>query len=168
MTLENECSGEAERRGESEPALEPANWADVVSVAAEDWQCADVAALLALIGYSINDKVVVLDRVRELLRLKPTQPLEETINDAVNSTLSRTVFTSLTTLLALLPMAVFGGDAVASFALPMVFAVVIGTSSTLFITSGLLYVLGKRREKRGKAQLKPTKAEIQASLAHIP
>ena len=127
-----------------------------------------VAALLALIGYSINDKVVVLDRVRELLRLKPTQPLEETINDAVNSTLSRTVFTSLTTLLALLPMAVFGGDAVASFALPMVFAVVIGTSSTLFITSGLLYVLGKRREKRGKAQLKPTKAEIQASLAHIP
>lgn len=127
-----------------------------------------VAALLALIGYSINDKVVVLDRVRELLRLKPNQSLDETINEAVNSTLSRTVFTSLTTLLALLPMAIFGGDAVASFALPMVFAVVIGTSSTLFITSGLLYVLGKRREKQGKAQLKPTKAEIQASLAHIP
>ncbi|BFT29301.1 protein translocase subunit SecD [Alteromonas sp. D210916BOD_24] len=127
-----------------------------------------VAALLALIGYSINDKVVVLDRIRELLRLDSKKPLADTINDAVNSTLSRTVFTSLTTLLALLPMAVFGGDAVESFALPMVFAVVIGTSSTLFITSALLYVLGRKREREGKAQLKPTAEEIKASLAHIP
>ena len=55
MTLENEYSGEAERRGESEPALEPANWADVVSVAAEDWQCADVAALLALLFTTATD-----------------------------------------------------------------------------------------------------------------
>ncbi|GFD88355.1 protein translocase subunit SecDF [Tenacibaculum sp. KUL152] len=127
-----------------------------------------VAALLALIGYSINDKVVVLDRIRELLRIDPTKPLADTINDAVNSTLSRTVFTSVTTLLALLPMALFGGDAVESFAVPMVFAVVIGTSSTLFITSALLYMLGVRREQQGKAQLKPTSEEIQASLAHIP
>lgn len=127
-----------------------------------------VAALLALIGYSINDKVVVLDRIRELIRLDAAKPLGEIINSAVNSTLSRTVFTSVTTLLALLPMALFGGDAVASFALPMVFAVIIGTSSTLFITSTLLYLLGKRRQKRGKAQLKPTSEEIKASLAHIP
>lgn len=127
-----------------------------------------VAALLALIGYSINDKVVVLDRIRELIRLDTAKPLGEIINSAVNSTLSRTVFTSVTTLLALLPMALFGGDAVASFALPMVFAVIIGTSSTLFITSTLLYLLGKRRQKRGKAQLKPTSEEIKASLAHIP
>lgn len=127
-----------------------------------------VAALLALIGYSINDKVVVLDRIRELLRLDPTKPLANTINEAVNSTLSRTVFTSVTTLLALLPMALFGGDAVESFAVPMVFAVVIGTSSTVFITSTLLYLLGSRREKQGKAQLKPTAEEIKASLSHIP
>ena len=127
-----------------------------------------VAALLALIGYSINDKVVVLDRIRELLRIDPKKPLADTINQAVNSTLSRTVFTSVTTLLALLPMAVFGGDAVESFAVPMVFAVVIGTSSTLFITSTLLYLLGSRREKQGKAQLKPTSEEIKASLSHIP
>jgi SecD/SecF fusion protein len=65
-------------------------------------------------------------------------------------------------------MALFGGDAVESFAVPMVFAVVIGTSSTLFITSALLYMLGVRREQQGKAQLKPTSEEIQASLAHIP
>jgi len=127
-----------------------------------------VAALLALIGYSINDKVVVLDRIRELIRLDAAKTLGEIINSAVNSTLSRTVFTSVTTLLALLPMALFGGDAVASFALPMVFAVVIGTSSTLFITSTLLYLLGSRREKKGKAQLKPTAEEIRASLSHIP
>lgn len=127
-----------------------------------------VAALLALIGYSINDKVVVLDRIRELLRLDSNKPLANTINEAVNSTLSRTVFTSVTTLLALLPMALVGGDAVESFAVPMVFAVVIGTSSTLFITSTLLYLLGSRREKQGKAQLKPTAEEIKASLSHIP
>lgn len=127
-----------------------------------------VAALLALIGYSINDKVVVLDRVRELLRISPERSLADIINEAVNSTLSRTVFTSLTTLLALLPMALVGGDAVSSFAVPMVFAVVIGTSSTLFITSSLLHMLGKRREQRGKAQLRPTAEEVKASLAHIP
>jgi SecD/SecF fusion protein len=127
-----------------------------------------VAALLALIGYSINDKVVVLDRVRELLRISPERPLADIINEAVNSTLSRTVFTSLTTLLALLPMALVGGDAVNSFAVPMVFAVVIGTSSTLFITSALLNMLGKRREQKGKAQLRPTSEEVKASLAHIP
>lgn len=127
-----------------------------------------VAALLALIGYSINDKVVVLDRIRELIRLDPTVPVYNIINEAVNNTLSRTVFTSVTTLMALLPMALFGGDAVASFALPMVFAVVIGTTSTLYITSTLLYLLGSRREKQGKAQLKPTAEEIKASLAHIP
>ena len=127
-----------------------------------------VAALLALIGYSINDKVVVLDRIRELIRLDATVPLYNIINEAVNNTLSRTVFTSITTLMALLPMALFGGDAVASFALPMVFAVVIGTTSTLYITSTLLYLLGSRREKQGKAQLKPTAEEIKASVAHIP
>ena len=127
-----------------------------------------VAALLALIGYSINDKVVVLDRIRELIRLDATVPLYNIINEAVNNTLSRTVFTSITTLMALLPMALFGGDAVASFALPMVFAVVIGTTSTLYITSTLLYLLGSRREKQGKAQLKPTAEEIKASLAYIP
>ncbi|MCW8109584.1 protein translocase subunit SecD [Alteromonas ponticola] len=127
-----------------------------------------VAALLALIGYSINDKVVVLDRIRELLRLDASKPLSVIINQAVNSTLSRTVFTSLTTLLALLPMAWLGGTAVESFALPMVFAVVIGTSSTLFITSSLMYWLGMQRQKKGKAQLKPTAEEIKASLAHIP
>lgn len=127
-----------------------------------------VAALLALIGYSINDKVVVLDRVRELLRITPERSLADIINEAVNSTLSRTVFTSLTTLLALLPMALVGGDAVNSFAVPMVFAVVIGTSSTLFITSSLLNMLGSRRERKGKAQLRPTAEEVKASLAHIP
>jgi SecD/SecF fusion protein len=127
-----------------------------------------VAALLALIGYSINDKVVVLDRVRELIRRDSKRKLNLVIDEAVNTTLSRTVFTSLTTLLALFPMAIWGGEAVRSFALPMVFAVIIGTSSTLFITSALLYLLGKRRERQGKAQLRPTHEEVKASLAHIP
>src|SRR5690606_18626684 len=72
-----------------------------------------VAALLALIGYSVNDKVVVFDRMREYIRLTPDKPLVELLNESITSTLTRTVFTSVTTFLAILPMALAGGDAVA-------------------------------------------------------
>lgn len=127
-----------------------------------------VAALLALIGYSVNDKVVVFDRIRELFRLNPEADVTLTINQAINATLTRTLFTSLTTLLALLPMGIAGGDAVASFALPMIFAVIAGTSSTLFIAANILGYLADRRERQGIAQLRPTSQEIKASLADIP
>ncbi|XOV81006.1 MAG: protein translocase subunit SecD [Aestuariibacter sp.] len=127
-----------------------------------------IAALLALIGYSINDKVVVFDRVRELFRLQPEAPIADVMNRAISSTLTRTLFTSVTTLLALLPMAVAGGDAVTSFALPMIFAVVMGTSSTIFIASPILAALAKRRAAQGKSQLRPTAEEIQQELAHMP
>jgi len=127
-----------------------------------------VAALLALIGYSINDKVVVFDRIREGFRMTPDKPIEEVLNSSITATLSRTVFTSLTTLLALLPMGIAGGASVASFALPMLFGIVIGTSSSIFVASPILYYLGKRRKAKGLAQLRPTSEEIRESLAHIP
>jgi SecD/SecF fusion protein len=112
-----------------------------------------VAALLALIGYSINDKVVVFDRIRENLRLRPEQPLLELLNSSITATLSRTVLTSLSTLIALLPMAIAGGDAVASFALPMLFGIVVGTSSSIFIAAPIVLHLGRRRAARGLPQL---------------
>ena len=127
-----------------------------------------VASLLALLGYSINDKVVVFDRVRELLRADPDLIIKDAVNQAIGMTLTRTLFTSVTTVLALLPMAIYGGDAVASFALPMLFGVVVGTSSTLFVAAPILVWLGQRRARAGKAQLKPTAEEIQQQLAHIP
>ena len=127
-----------------------------------------VAALLALIGYSINDKVVVFDRIREGFRATPDKPIIEVLNRSISATLSRTLFTSMTTFLALLPMGLAGGASVASFALPMLFGIVIGTSSSIFIASPILYYLGKRREKKGLKQLRPTAEEVRESLAHIP
>ncbi|WP_372797503.1 protein translocase subunit SecD [Litorivivens sp.] len=127
-----------------------------------------VAALLALIGYSINDKVVVFDRIRENFRATPDQPLLNLLNTSITATLTRTVFTSFTTFIALLPMAVAGGHAVASFAQPMLFGIVVGTSSSALIASPLLYVLGKRRLQRGQSQLRPSREEIQRELDLIP
>ena len=127
-----------------------------------------VAALLALIGYSVNDKVVVFDRVRETLRAKPDMAWPQVLNDSITATLSRTVFTSLTTALALVPMAIAGGAAVASFAQPMLFGVVVGTLSSIFVASSILYYLGRRRQRQGLAQLRPTEEEIQQQLKRIP
>lgn len=126
-----------------------------------------VAALLALIGYSVNDKVVVFDRVRENLRLTPDKPMLELLNESITSTLTRTVFTSVTTFLALIPMAVAGGSAVASFALPMLFGIVIGTSSSIFIAAPLVFWMGQHRLRKGLSQLRPTAEDMQKKLDSI-
>ncbi len=123
-----------------------------------------VAALLALIGYSVNDKVVVFDRIRENLRKTPDAPMLELLNQSITSTLTRTVFTSVTTFLALLPMAIAGGAAVASFAQPMLFGILIGTSSSILIASPILYFLGERRAHRGLSQLGPSPEELKRQL----
>ncbi len=127
-----------------------------------------VAALLALIGYSVNDKVVVFDRIRENLRLMPDKPIIDLLNQSISSTLTRTVFTSTTTFFALLPMGIAGGAAVASFALPMLFGIVVGTSSSIFIASPILYYLSERRRKKGQQQLRPSREELQAQLDLLP
>ena len=126
-----------------------------------------VAALLALIGYSVNDKVVVFDRVRENLRLTPDKPMLELLNESITSTLTRTVFTSTTTFLALIPMVIAGGSAVASFALPMLFGIVIGTSSSVFIAAPIVFWMGQYRVRKGLSQLRPTSEEIQRKLDAI-
>lgn len=114
-----------------------------------------VAALLALIGYSVNDKVVVFDRIREKLRNDPGRPLTQLLNESITSTLTRTIFTSVVTFLALLPMGVAGGNAVSSFAVPMLFGIVIGTSSSILIAAPIVNWLGIKRARRGQGQLRP-------------
>lgn len=118
-----------------------------------------VAALLALIGYSVNDKVVVFDRIRENLRADPKKPLIELLNESITSTLTRTIFTSVVTFLALLPMGIAGGSAVSSFALPMLFGIVIGTSSSILIAAPIVHWLGVKRARKGQGQLRPLLAE---------
>lgn len=127
-----------------------------------------VAALLALIGYSVNDKVVVFDRIRENLRITPDKPLAQLLNESITSTLTRTVFTSVTTFLAIVPMAIAGGSAVASFALPMLFGIVIGTSSSIFIAAPIVYWMGERRLRKGLGQLRPDAAQRRAAIDELP
>jgi preprotein translocase SecF subunit len=105
-----------------------------------------VAAILTIVGYSMNDTVVVYDRVRENLRKYKKLDLRELIDLSVNDTLSRTTLTSVTTLLALIALAVVGGPVIAGFVLAMIWGVVIGTYSSIFVAAPVLLYLGVRRE----------------------
>lgn len=107
-----------------------------------------IAALLTLIGYSVNDKVVVYDRMRENMRLYKKMPLREMIDKSINETLARSLYTSITAFLAMLPMAIWGGSAVESFAIPMVFGIFIAASSSVFIAAPILLFLGDWRTRR--------------------
>lgn len=97
-----------------------------------------VAALLTLAGYSLNDTVVVFDRIRENLRRSKSAMLKSIINDAVNQTLSRTLMTSLTTLLAIIPLTLFGGPALHGFSLAITWGIGVGTFSSIYVAAALL------------------------------
>jgi len=116
-----------------------------------DFNLTAIAALLTLVGYSVNDKVVVYDRMRENMRLYKKMPLRDMIDKSINETLGRCLYTSLTTFLAMLPMAIWGGSVVSSFAIPMVFGIVIATSSSIFIAAPILLFLGDWRNKKAHA-----------------
>jgi preprotein translocase subunit SecF len=110
-----------------------------------------LAAIMILIGYSVTDKVVVYDRIRENLRKYRSMPLRQLIDLSINQTLSRTVVTSLTVLLSILPLAFMGGESVQGFAVTIIFGIVVGTSSSIFIAAPILLFLGKNRLRRDVA-----------------
>ncbi len=126
-----------------------------------DFNLTAIAALLTLIGYSVNDKVVVYDRMRENLRLYKTMPLRELIDLSINATLARSIYTSATAFLSMLPMAIAGGSAVTNFAIPMVFGIVVGASSSIFIAAPILLFLGEGR-------LRPRRAAAASGEATLP
>ena len=105
-----------------------------------------IAAILTIVGYSLNDTVVVFDRVRENLRRFKATPLKEVLNLSINETLSRTVMTSVTTLLALVALYVLGGDVIRGFTFAMIWGVIVGTYSSVFIASPILLRLGVKRD----------------------
>ncbi len=114
-----------------------------------------VAAILTILGYSTNDKVVVYDRVRENLRKYKSMPLRELIDLSINETLNRTLGTSMTVFLASLPLALFGGESISGFAWVMLFGIVVGTSSSIFIAAPILLFLGEHRLRRDAAAPAP-------------
>ena len=110
-----------------------------------EFNLSTVAAILTIAGYSINDTVVVFDRVRENLRKYKQMPLDELLNQSINSTLSRTLLTSLTTLIALIALFFFGGEVIRGFSFAMIWGVVVGTYSSIFIAVPLLVYMSLRR-----------------------
>ncbi len=103
-----------------------------------------VAAILTITGYSVNDTIVIFDRVRENMRSKRREPLEQVVNTAVNQTLSRTIITAGTTFLSVLALFLFGGEALRGFSFTMLVGVVSGTYSTVFIASAIAILLSKK------------------------
>jgi len=102
-----------------------------------------VAAILTLVGYSLNDTIIIYDRIREVLRKNPDLPLGEIINKSANQTLSRTIITSGTTFIATLALFIFGGGVIHDFALAMLIGLVVGTISSVYVASSILMLLGK-------------------------
>lgn len=118
----------------------------VFSVLQIKFDLAIIAALLTIVGYSLNDTVVVFDRVRENLRRYKKKDLAEVLNMSINETLSRTVMTSVTTLLALVSLFVLGGDVIRGFVFAMIWGVLVGTYSSVFVASSTLLSLGVKRD----------------------
>jgi preprotein translocase subunit SecF len=114
-----------------------------MSISQVDFDLTSIAALLTILGYSLNDTVVIYDRIREMLRRYKKMPMPQLLNESINSTLSRSIITHVTVTLALLALLVFGGQAIHSFTAVMMFGVVlVGTYTSIFIAAPILIYLG--------------------------
>ncbi len=115
-----------------------------------------IAAVLTIIGYSINNTVVIFDRIREYRTLYPKRDLKENVNGALNSTLARTVNTTMTTLVVMIAIALFGGEVIRGFAVALIVGIVVGAYSSVFISTPFMYDLNmaKKSDESGKAKLK--------------
>jgi preprotein translocase subunit SecF len=127
----------------------------VFSLLGFEFGLTEVAALLTLAGYSINDTVVVFDRIRENLRRYKKMPLIDLLNLSINETLSRTVLTASTTFLAVLALYVFGTEVIRGFSFAMLFGILIGTWSSIFVASPFLLMVGVKRDWTGAVKTNP-------------
>jgi preprotein translocase subunit SecF len=134
----------------------------VISLVQAEFDLSVLAAILAVIGYSLNDTIVVFDRIRENFRKLRKTPEVEMMNISINETLSRTLITSATTLLVLLALFFFGGEVIRSFSLALIVGVVVGTYSSIYVASAATLMLGISRQ-----DLMPVEKEGE-NLDHIP
>ncbi|MBM3590460.1 MAG: protein translocase subunit SecF [Alphaproteobacteria bacterium] len=117
-----------------------------------EFNLTSIASILTIIGYSINDSVVIYDRIRENLKLNPKIDLINLINSSTNSTLSRTILTASTTLISLLALILFGGEALFSFSMATFFGIAIGTYSSIYISAPILLYFDPRNKDKKKAE----------------
>ena len=118
-----------------------------------------IAAFLTIVGYSLNDTIIVFDRIRENLRRFRRQSFEEVMNKSINETLSRTVLTSTTTLIVVLALFILGGGVIHDFELRIMIGVIVGTYSSIFVASPIILVWEERFAKRGKSTALPSAAK---------
>jgi SecD/SecF fusion protein len=118
-----------------------------------------IAAILTIVGYSINDTVVVFDRVREFIGLRPSNSLKQNMNEAINSTLSRTVNTSLTTFFVLLVIFIFGGEVIRGFVFALMLGTIVGTYSSVFVASPITYDFLKNNKEAAAEEDRSKKDE---------
>ena len=111
-----------------------------------------IAAVLTIVGYTVNDKVVIFDRIRENVRLYPSRDKGQVINDAINATLSRTFSTAMSTLVVLIAIFIFGGETIRGFVFAILFGVIMGTYSSIFIASPVVYEYFLRKQKKDEAK----------------
>lgn len=125
------------------------------SITGIEFNLASVAAILTIVGYSINDTVVVYDRIRENFRRYKKMDVKDLLELSINETLSRTVMTSVTTLLALIALYIFGGEVIRGFATAMIFGVVVGTYSSIFVAAPILLQIGLTHRNEEEDGFKP-------------
>jgi preprotein translocase SecF subunit len=127
-----------------------------------------IAAFLTIVGYSINDTIIVYDRIRELTALNPRMPLVEVINKSINQTMSRTVLTQVTVITALVVMVIWGGGAMFDFSLTMLFGVLIGAYSSIYVAAPLTIVIDDFLRKRGIVLSDGSKKKAEKDPNFIP
>ena len=146
-----------------------------MSITQVDFDLTSIAALLTILGYSLNDTVVIYDRIREMLRRYKKMPMPQLLNESINSTLSRSIITHVTVTLALLALLLFGGHAIHSFTAVMMFGVVlVGTYTSIFIAAPILIYLGVGehrdggRAARSRQQEEVADGQIRSDAPHLP
>jgi preprotein translocase subunit SecF len=139
------------------------------SITQLEFNTTSIAAILTIVGYSLNETVVVLDRIREMMRKYKKMPTAQMIDMSINAVLPRTIMTATTVFLALLSLVIFGGQVIRSFSLAMIWGIFVATYSSVFICSPMLIYLGLRNEDADKAQApsepKPSEVTIDATAA---
>ena len=142
-----------------------------MSISQVDFDLTSIAALLTILGYSLNDTVVIYDRIREMLRRYKKMPMPQLLNESINSTLSRSIITHVTVTLALLALLLFGGHAIHSFTAVMMFGVVlVGTYTSIFIAAPILIYLGvgEHRDAPEKPAKRSKRWSCSSDVPHFP
>ncbi|OYX12372.1 MAG: protein translocase subunit SecF [Rhizobiales bacterium 32-66-8] len=143
----------------------------IYSLLGIDFDLTSIAAILTIMGYSLNDTVVVYDRIREMLRRYKRMPMPELLDQAVNATFSRTIIVSMTTFLAVLALYWFGGEVLRGFSLAMAVGVVVGTYSTIFVAAPMLIHLGLRPsvvEPKAEDGIEEAEVIVESEPAPVP